>query len=478
MRKLITSFVILSFGICLFAADLETIIQSAMDSSQTIKTLNINRQNTELSWQSQDLEEERVSITLSTGSITVQGEASGSPVFSMGPSADVTLPETDNGTVISFGLDNTTKIYTSGSSSLTLTPYADLTRTISIDSYTDTREEITKLKNRVQQNMNYQKSLLQFRSSVIESIISILKAEMSLSSSQLSYDRALADYTNDIASGSIMEGSLKDLQAQMKLESQKVTLDNQKAKLQTLLDSFKQSFGIDYEMPEDIREADLTLEVKAEGNTSVLVSGYDLELAKQELSVATGTSKSLVLGASADAPFTYSGTSTSDIWTSGIEGSMSASITASNYSIGAKAGASYEYSFDSSTGEFVPYITITGKWTNETSSKADELEVQTLQNKVILAQMEYDDALESYRSDASDIEQEIADLEVEMSQFEISAKYNTLILEHTLQLYEAGLSTQRDVEDAQNDVDNDGIQRIIYALQELLIENDIAMLQL
>ncbi len=478
MRRFFSGLVVLSIGCALFAADIDSIVQSAMESSQTIKTLEINRQNTELSWQTQDLEDDKVSVTVSTGNITVQKESSGSPVFSMGPSVDVALPETENGTVLSFGLDNTTRIYISGNNTVTLTPNAELTRTITIDSYTDSREEITKLMNRLQSNQSYQKSLLQFRGNVIQSIINIMEAETSLESTQLSYDRALADYESNIASGSITEGSLKDLQAQMKLENQRISLESQTTKHSNLISSFKETYGIDYSEPDEIRDADLTLETKEGGNTSVLAASYSLELAVQNLEVASGTSKTIKLGATAETPFTYSGTSTDNLWSSGIDGALSASMSGSNYSLGAKAGASYEYSFNSSTGEFIPYITLTGKWTNDTSSDKDNLEMQTLQNKVILAQMDYADALESYSSSIKDIEQDIADLETEMAQFEVSARYNELILERTLEMYDVGLATQREVQDAQIDVENDEKQRTIYALEALLIENNIAILQL
>lgn len=478
MKRFFTIAVLLVIGFCLYATGVDDLVLAAMENSQTMKTLEINRQNTELSWRSQDLDEDKVSVTLSTGNITVQKESTGNPVFSMGPSVDVTMPETDNGTTLSFGLDNTTRIYTSGNSTVTLTPNANLTRKISIDSYTDSREDLTRLKNRAQQNLSYQKSLLQFRGNVIQSVISIIQAKVSLDSAQLSYERDLADYENDLASGSITEGSLKDLQRQMKNENARISLESKASRYQSLLDSFRQNYGIDYETPDEIGEADLTLDISEEGNTTVLIAGYSLAIARQELEVASGTSRNVVLGASADTPFTYTGTTTDNIWKFGINGSVSASMSASNYSFGAKAGAGYEYNYNTSTGEFIPYITITGKWTNDTTSEKDDLEIQTLRNKVILAQMDYDDALESYFSDARDIEQKIADLNTEVSQFETNARYNELILERTLQMYESGLSTMRDVQDARNEVADDAVQRMIYALQALLIENEIALLQL
>ncbi len=471
-------FSVLFICLCLYATDLETIIQSAIENSDTVKTLEINRQNTELSWQSEDIENNSISINLETGNISVKGEGDGETSFSFGPSVEVTLPETDNGLSMSFGMENSTKIYTSGSRYLTLDPSVNLTKEISTGSFTDTREEITKLQNRIQQNLNYQKSLLEFKNDVINSIIDIIEAQTSLSSTQLSYDRAVTEYNNDIICGSITKDSVLDLQAQMKLESQKVSLDNQKTKLQNLLNSFKQDYGTDYEMPQEIREADLTFEVNQQGNTSVQICGYSLETARQNLEAATGNADSFTLALNADTPFTYTGSSTENIWTTGINGNVSATMTASNYSLGAYAGANYEYNHNSSSGTVTPYITVYGSWTNDTDSESSELEIQTLKNKVILAQMEYEKAVEEYKSECKELQEEIDSLKTELSQFEVSVRYNSLILEQTLQMYEEGLSTKNSVEDAQRSVEEDETQRIIYSLQALLLENKIAILQL
>ena len=266
----------------------------------------------------------------------------------------------------------------------------------------------------------------------------------------------------------------------MNIETQRIALENAKLKYQNLLDNFKENFGIDYEKPEILPEANLDFTPDYSQTTAVLLADLALETANQALEVATGTSKTMTLGANLETPFSY--TKNNNTINQGINGSVSTSLTGSNYSLTANAGANYTYTYNStantSNNNFSPYITISGRWSNKTNTEKTDLEIQSLKNKVTLAQIDYDNAIQTYNDSAKDILQRIEDLKTNMSQLEVSAKYNNLILERTLEMFELGLSTQREVEDAQTAVDNDNTQKYIYQLQALLIENDIAILQL
>ena len=65
-----------------------------------------------------------------------------------------------------------------------------------------------------------------------------------------------------------------------------------------------------------------------------------------------------------------------------------------------------------------------------------------------------------------------------MEQFEVSADYDLRILERVNEMFSLGLVTRREVEDAQLAVDADKIQRLINAIDALVIENRIAINQL
>ena len=459
--------VLSSAALCAFAASADDIVAAALENSTTVRTLNINRENTILNRQIADTDQ-KMTVSLSTGEVTVQKEGTGTPVFSMGPSATFTLPEF-NGSTVSFGVSNVTRIYKSGDSSVTFTPDASYRKTIDISSYKDTREDISTLSSRISQDVGYEKSLLQFRIGVLQSIATIMQSEISVESGRIAYDRLVADRKTALASGEITEGSLADLQSQMAIESRRVAQESAEKNLSDLLKSFKTNYGIEYERPDSVRDADLTVEEREGGNTSVVLAEMNLQIAQQTLDAATGSTTKLQLGANASAPMTL--TNGTDLNTV-INGSVSGTITGTNYTVGARAGASYRQE------EFSPYITVTGTWSNKKNSETDALTIQSLRNKLILAQIDYDDALEAYRSDLASLRSSVSSHLSDIAQSEVGARYNRLILERKQEMYDNGLITGRDLEDARLAVEKDEVQAMVYALNALVLESRIAALQL
>ncbi len=454
-------------AMCASALSADDIVAAALESSTTVRTLNINRENTLINREIADTDP-KMTVSLSTGEVTVQKEGTGNPVFTMGPSATLTLPEVNDSTV-SFGLSNVTRIYRSGDSTVTFTPDASYRKTIDISSYKDTREDLTTLSSRISQDVGYEKSLLQFRINVLQSIAAIMQSEISVKSGRIAYERLVADRRTALASGELTEGSLSDLQSQMTIESRRVAQESAEEKLASLLKSFSTNYGIAYERPDSVREADLTVEELEGGNTTVLLAELNLELAQQALDAATGSTTKLQLGANANAPMTL--TNGTDLKTV-VNASVSGTVTGTNYSIGAKAGASYR------SEEFYPYITVSGTWSNKKNSDTDEMTIQSLTNKVILARMDYDSALQTYRSDLDDLRSSLASHLSDVAQYEVGARYNTLILERKQEMYDSGLITGRELEDARLAVEKDEVQAVVYALDALVLESRIAALQL
>ena len=469
IRKILVICIVLFVAVSgLFAMSADDMIEKAIQNSVAIKTLELDRENSIISRKIDDAEE-GVSITVSSGNVTFRKESATSPFFSMGPSLEVALPE-KNDTTVSFGLENNSYFYTDGEYKTSLTPSANYKQTISLDSFTDTRKDVTKKMAQVREDLNYQRSLLQFRTTVLQDILSILKLQSSILDQETTYKRLVADYDTDIASGNITKEGLKDLQARMKIENARVSLESTKTKLENSLKQFRDNYGFDFEKPDSVRNASLSFEESKSGNTSVLLAELALNLANQEVEIATGTSNMLQLGAGAGVPVTWSKGNGTD---SSIYANLSGSVVGSNYSVGATARLDYDFA-----DKFEPSITIVGTWHNKTTATTDDLNLQTLKNKVVLAQIDYDDAVSSYKNSCSDLRTSISDYITELEQFQVSADYDQKILERVQQMYSLGLVTDRDVEDAQNVVNADEIKRTTLAINALIIENNIAINQL
>ena len=467
IRRLISIAVLACTAVSLGALSADDIVRSAMENSTTVRTLNINRENALLNRQISDASPV-TSVTLSTGDVTVQKESLGTPVFTMGPSATVTFPEGDDGT-LSLGLSNITRLYKSGDSSVTFTPDATYRKTISLKSYKDTSNDLKKASGELSQDVSYEKSLIQFEIGVLQSIANIMQSEISLKTGRISYERQVIDRQAALVSGDITPDSLKDLQSQMSLETRRVALESSRARHEELLKTFRDNYGIDYETPDSVRDAKLEIDVLEQGNSTVLLAEISLELAKQSLDAMTGTATKLDLGANASIPVTLTNGQDTDAV---INGSVSGTITGANYSVGARAGASYR------SDELYPYISVTGTWSNKKTSNTDAMTIQSLNNNVILAQMDYDSAVAQYRNDVESLRTSISDHLSDVAQFEVSADYNRMILERIQEMYDKGLVTARDLEDAKLNVEKDEVQALVYRLNALVLENRIAALQL
>lgn len=467
IRRLTCITVLACAAMCVGALSADDIVRSAIENSPAVRTMNINRENALLNRQITDADP-IMSVTLSTGDVTVQKESFGTPVFSMGPSVTVALPEKDDSS-FTFVLSNVTHIYKSGDKSLTFTPDASYRKTIDLNSYKDTRDDLRKTSGDISQDIGYETSLLQFETSVLQSIATIMQSEINLKTGRISYERQEMDRKTALISGDITPDSLKDLQSQMALETQRVALENSEARYAELLKTFRDNYGIDYQAPDSVRNANLELEALEKGNSSVLLAEVSLEIAKQTLDAMVGTTTKLQLGANASAPITK--TSGMDIEAS-VNGSVSGTVTGANYSVGARAGASYR------SEELYPYISVSGTWTNKKTANTDALTIQSLQNNVILAQMDYDNAVASYKKDVESLKSTISDHMSDESQFEVSARYNRIILEKTQSMYDKGLVTKRDLEDAQLNVEKDEVQALVNKLNALVLENRIAELQM
>lgn len=469
IRKILVICIVLCasvFGV--FAMSADDIIEKAIQNSVAIKTLELNRENSIITRKIDDVEE-GVSVTVSSGNVTFRKENEVIPFFTMGPSLEVALPQKDD-TTVSFKLENNSSFSTDGEYMTSLTPSANYKQIINLDSFKDTRKDVTKKMAQIREDMSYQRSLLQFRTTVLQDVLTILKSQSSILDQEVNYKRLVSDYETAIASGDITKEGLKDLQARMKIENARVTLESAKAKLETSLKQFKDDYGFDFEAPDSVRSTSLSFEENKGGNTAVLLAELNLSLANQEVEIATGTTNKLQLGAAAGVPVTWAKDSGTD---SSMYANLSGTIVGSNYSVGASANLSYDFA-----DNFDPSITIVGTWHNKTTATTDDLNLQTLKNKVILAQIDYDDAVSEYKNGCASLRTSIGDYITELEQFEVSADYDLKILERVKEMYALGLVTERDLEDAQNVVNADEIKRTTLAINALIIENNIAINQL
>jgi hypothetical protein len=108
----------------------------------------------------------------------------------------------------------------------------------------------------------------------------------------------------------------------------------------------------------------------------------------------------------------------------------------------------------------------------------DTLNLQKLQNKVLLAQIEYNDALNTYLYDATSLNGDIAAWKLSHSMQANTEAYHQMELTQQKALLKKGLVRESGVADAAFTVAQDAYDRNIDLLEGLVLQNQIDSLSL
>jgi hypothetical protein len=253
------------------------------------------------------------------------------------------------------------------------------------------------------------------------------------------------------------------------IKVKEATLANLQSTRELLLRQFSLLAGFAWEGVEAIPEPNLSFTSNPMGNSSVLLKSLALDLAKEELALkkAEFTNKSLVLNGGVSSSHSSSPTD-------GLSASAAATLQSKNLS--AKAGLSGTYNY--STKTFSPSLTVSGSWNNNKTLASDALTLQKLENEVLIAELAYQTALNEYLQNAATLESNIAAWKMTHALHRQSMDYNLALLKQQQTLFEKGLATKADVDDAAFNVEIDAYTLSSILLDGLKLENQIRALQI
>lgn len=454
-----------------FALSVEDMLQRAKENSAEVKSYERTKENTLLLKSQSEIKGTSVSVQ-SGVSVSEDYSYIGYP-DSLNPSSSVSmvLPEIGDGFFINTGV-SVSRINLNEKAGFSVTPSLSLTKNFSIKTFEDTRSNMEDSITRLSSEYAYQSSMTNFENSFYQSLISILNASLSLEKAQRNHNRSAALYERQLNAGFLVKDSLPALQTEMSLESSKALIDSTKANLESLLSDFKDKYGMEYEMPDEVREANLALTEDESLSTSVAIAALSLESARQDLYEHTGHTGNLKATASAnptisfDRDYRYVSTF--------MNASVGASYTDKNWTI--SATVSDRTDFES---PLKPVLTISGKWSNSSStSKTDEITEKRLTNLVLERQTELDKAVSAYASSAQALKSAINEYRQSETQNRIASDYHNRTLEMTQSLHDSGMASEESLEDALFDVRCDSVNTTVLKLQALILENRIKLLNL
>ena len=469
IKRLMTLLLALSLCFTLSAETLDKIISSAKENSPSYKNATINYENGLLKLQQQDIEDKTL-ITVSGTVKPVYENMSGNNSFSINPSVSVTTADkktTINGT-LGYDMDykNTTR---------TITPGVSASHTFDFSGYDSTTlEDLNYSTMKIQTEMSYAKTEYSFEKTVISTISSLTSSLKSMAS----VEKQIADLETQISNidelGSIDKSSV----SYKNLVNSLTTLKNTKASLDKQYENAKENYkaftGLVWDGVDALTEPDLSLNVLTSGNSTVMLASLNVQIAEEDYQAlySRENPKSLTVNGNTSGSYTSS-TNDSGMYSIGA----GLSYSANNWSVGAEHSSSWTFTSDKT--KYSPSLTIKGTWTNgsigsgSADATAKELQLKTKENAIIEANNNYVAALTDYTQEAQSLNLRIMEWNFKKTQTESDMKYLEDVLKNKKELFSMGLVPQKDVDDAQFDVEQAQYDYTVRLLEGLSLERDL-----
>ncbi len=471
-------------GICmllvspLVASDLSSIIRQAKENSSRIQMIELNKANNDISISMSDIEE-TIGWQVSGDVRYVDPDSSVAltrNIVEISPSLTLTFPNsgatsiTIEASPIQSALD--------GSGDWRVAPSASLSHSFRFGDNGDILSDLRYARGRMTYDYQYRKSLLEFESSIYQKIIEMLSYEMNL----LEIERDLliqrTQLENALTLRTITEGSTTYRNMQLalaKLENAKISAGK---RLEMAKAQYRQYTGLEWTSVQSIRPATLSFTYMPTGDANVVLAAMDLEIAKEELALSQRRTVSTTGGKTVPSLTIQGGvgmrydaispTTTTDYSLNGGASYQTGSLTA-------RASASMIWNDNGSRG---PVVSIGGTWQNNPRVASEVLEMQSLENAVAIAEIEYQDAMLTYQMAADTLETDILNHQLDVAAFESEAAYRQQVLQQTQDAFERGLVTETEVNNARLNVELSTYEQNILALQALILENRAMILQL
>ena len=468
-KKLTILIVLLACGSFLSAATAySTILSRAKANSPQMQNAELTYQNSLLTQQQNDLDDV-VQVTVSSGTVSVL-PADNSKItginhdLSLEPTVEVVLPNDGQTTITAstgLGFEYGDKDYYSVSPSVSAKHTFDLT---GYDS--DIAVSLSNSRTALQSEMTYRMAHLSFESQVLSSIKAILQAEQQLDEAKWNLSKAEKTLSDSLELGNMSEGSISYLQTVNQINLQKNSIAALEKQIATACEQYTTLTGLTWDGVDDLPSPDLTLNILEIGNTDVVLAGIDVQIAQQAIETKNHEINPASISVSGDVSSSLSPNRKS------IGGSAAVSFNSGNWSIGTGFGGSYS----NQTKEFTPSLTFAGSWTNKTTKRSDDLELQKLNNDLISAQNDLTDARTEYVQSAQNLQLEILNYTYTLQNQDAQNSYLASNLEYLNRLYEAGLCSHDEIEDAQKELEWAEYDNTINIIDGLIIENKIAQL--
>lgn len=439
----------------LFGAPLAAILEKAEEYSTTVKAANLTYESNKMSIASQNTED-GVSYEVSSGNVTVADTVgSTSLLLSASPSVSVTLPN-DGKTKLTASLDYS--INADGSKSV-YSPAVGISHNMDFGYSDENQKAYQTSYNTIQTDTAYLSTMNSFRANIIEQIKTILQLELTIKQSEKNVADMEKNISNKLELGTYSNISplyKKDL---LDLNKAKSSLAGYKEQYSAMLTRYETSVGSAWDGVEDIGVADINFTALDEGNSQVELSSIKVKLAEEELKLLASSQNPNTLALSSSLSLKNG---------SAINGSVTAGVGATykvgDFSISSSVNGTY------TKNKFYPSLSFALTWKNNNQTDKDDISLKQKENSLLISRNDYLQKLLDYSDSADSLYQEILSYNFEVEEALANSEYLKDVLENQRELYELGLATKTDVENAEFNLELDEINKQVLQLKGLSLQ--------
>lgn len=453
------------------AADLNEIVEQAKANSVTVKTLQLNKKQTELTLGLNDIEE-KIALSFDGTLLYDKVKFAGLPEFAatITPALSLVFPN-DGKTNITFQVGPITKSFES--TAFSASPTIKASHTFTLGSRQKTQDDLDDLKltrQRLELDFKYAKGLITFENSVYQKIIELLGYEKSIFNLEDQIAKQKQKMENALALRTMTEESSSYKSMILALNKSESSLESTRRQLELAHKQYTQVTGLVWDGLDAVPDSDLTFLLLPTGDTSVVLSSLDVEIASLELLLEEQKRGAKTIGLNGSVGIANANNVTPN--TVGYSFNAGSTLSASNFSLGVSVDIDFSNDFKAT-----PSFTISGSWKNDTASESDYIKLQQLSNAVELAVINQQEALQSYLESADALQSELLNHQISSLQRADDARYNQQLLDQAIERLNRGLGTQDDVDGAHFTIELASYDQQIFQLEALLLANKIKVLR-
>lgn len=473
MKKIIiASFLTLLVIFSLSAVSLDEIIQGAKELSPGYQNMMLSYENNLINVRSLELGD-KVGISFNgsvdplyeknviTNPVTMETEkkkginASGSVSVSLLNDGGTKIGGSVGVTSLYDGSDTSTSLSLNASHTFDFTGYSS-----------SSSDDLTLAKTKYNTELSKATSELNFEKSVISTVSMILTYEKNIAKSKKSVEDQRILVEKMEALGTYSSSSPVYINAKNTLTQLEASLASSEKQYENAKSNYKELSGMDWDGLDEIPEPVLEVKTYENGNTSVLIKSLNSTAKREDYKATMAKLNPMNLSLSGNVSGNIA--SSNSLSVSGTIG-----YSGDNWSLSATPGVSVV------NDKATPSLTISGSWSNGgTKNTSDEDTIKSATNSVLTADNEYRDALSSYYQEAQSLNLKVLSYISSLDNASSALEYAKMVAENEKAMFELGLSTERDVENAELNVLSAEYDMKIVMLDGLSLERDLKIFAL